>query len=304
MLARKSREDSPSSVTVAPSVLPSSPSLCLSICLSCVKELKATNETLKSLQTQLELAYATTTASSTCLIGGSVAVPPGVPGNSTLTAILETKDARIQTLERQVHLLESELQRIRDCGGRLREQLLHAVPSRSSDYPHQQHQHNVRYLSQLRPTSTSPLFAGHGHVNPGHDRQRQLHQNPNFRHHHYQNVPLPQHMRQIEPAALHGALNPHAHAFNKYDLSFRRQVSLTTSPVTATTFRYLEGHEITLDYLYHKIKDASARHDDAIFCKLIICEPIVTMMTTTVLICNQSHVVYCYSAYCFVTIGT
>ncbi|KAK0077378.1 hypothetical protein PV325_004023, partial [Microctonus aethiopoides] len=120
-----------------------------------MSELKATNETLKSLQTQLELAYASTASSGAPVagstgtssgfgsspyntiyntathFGGSVAVPDGIPGSTTLTAILETKDARIQTLEKEVSLLEAELQRIRECGGRLREQLLKAtaVPS-------------------------------------------------------------------------------------------------------------------------------------------------------------------------------
>lgn len=120
--------------------------------LACVvKELKTTNEALKSLQTQLELAYASTASSgqpiaggsiglgstsavSTAttaasgaggtVLGGSVAVPDGVPGSTTLTAILETKDARIQTLEQEVALLEAELQRIKESSGRLREQLL------------------------------------------------------------------------------------------------------------------------------------------------------------------------------------
>ncbi|KAG7200290.1 hypothetical protein KM043_017756 [Ampulex compressa] len=125
--------------------------------IACViKELKATNETLKSLQTQLELAYASTASSGAAVtggmgagiglgsvsgagaggtvLGGSVAVPGGVPGSTTLTAILETKDARIQTLEKEVALLEAELQRIKECGGRLREQLLKAtaVPSGGS----------------------------------------------------------------------------------------------------------------------------------------------------------------------------
>lgn len=61
------------------------------------------------------------------VLGGSVAVPGGVPGSTTLTAIMETKDARITTLEREVALLEAELQRIKECGGRLREQLLKAT---------------------------------------------------------------------------------------------------------------------------------------------------------------------------------
>ncbi|XP_070518308.1 PE-PGRS family protein PE_PGRS3-like [Cardiocondyla obscurior] len=149
------------------------------------RELKATNESLKSLQTQLELAYASTASSGQpvagggggisgisgiggisglagasviglgsvsggagaggcgggTVLGGSVAVPGGVPGSTTLTAIMETKDARITTLEKEVALLEAELQRIKECGGRLREQLLKAisVPS-SSDTEHQRQQ--------------------------------------------------------------------------------------------------------------------------------------------------------------------
>lgn len=71
-----------------------------------------------------------------------MAVPGGVPGSTTLTAILETKDARIQTLEKEVALLEAELQRIKECGGRLREQLLKAtaVPSSSGGGSAQQQQ--------------------------------------------------------------------------------------------------------------------------------------------------------------------
>jgi len=61
------------------------------------------------------------------VLGGSVAVPGGVPGSTTLTAIMETKDARITTLEKEVALLEAELQRIKESGGRLRGQLLKAT---------------------------------------------------------------------------------------------------------------------------------------------------------------------------------
>jgi len=138
------------------------------------QELKATNESLKSLQTQLELAYASTASSGqpvaggisglagasviglgsvsggagagVCgggtVLGGSVAVPGGVPGSTTLTAILETKDARITTLEKEVALLEAELQRIKECGGRLREQLLKAtaVPNSGGTIQQQQQQ--------------------------------------------------------------------------------------------------------------------------------------------------------------------
>lgn len=132
------------------------------------QELKATNESLKSLQTQLELAYASTASSGQpvaggiggfagsgiiglgsvsgiagagsggTVLGGSVAVPGGVPGSTTLTAIMETKDARITTLEKEVILLEAELQRIKECGGRLREQLLKATAVPSSGVQQQQ----------------------------------------------------------------------------------------------------------------------------------------------------------------------
>ncbi|EGI58230.1 hypothetical protein G5I_13663 [Acromyrmex echinatior] len=135
------------------------------------QELKATNESLKSLQTQLELAYASTASSGHpvggisglagasviglgsvsggagaggcdggTVLGGSVAVPGGVPGSTTLTAIMETKDARITTLEKEVALLEAELQRIKECGGRLREQLLKAIAVPNSGGTIQQQQ--------------------------------------------------------------------------------------------------------------------------------------------------------------------
>jgi len=69
------------------------------------KELKSTNEALRALQLQLEKAYQSNLQST-------ILNPP----NSTLTAILETKDARIATLEKEVALLEQELDRIRECG--------------------------------------------------------------------------------------------------------------------------------------------------------------------------------------------
>lgn len=104
-----------------------------------------TNESLKNLQAQLELAYVTSSSSSTgpgglatgALLSSSIAVPGGLQGNNTLNALLETKDARIQNLEKEVLVLESELQRIKESGGKLREQLLKAtvVPSGQS---HQQ----------------------------------------------------------------------------------------------------------------------------------------------------------------------
>lgn len=79
-----------------------------------------------------------------------MAVPGGVPGSTTLTAILETKDARIQTLEKEVALLEAELQRIKECGGRLREQLLKAtaVPSSSGGGSAQQQQQAITQQQQ------------------------------------------------------------------------------------------------------------------------------------------------------------
>ncbi|KAL3289037.1 hypothetical protein HHI36_003480 [Cryptolaemus montrouzieri] len=56
------------------------------------QELQAANETLRTLQTQLEL------------------VPS--PSSSTVRVLLDTKDARIATLEREVNLLESEVRRL------------------------------------------------------------------------------------------------------------------------------------------------------------------------------------------------
>lgn len=64
--------------------------------LACWQELKATADTLRALQAQLERALA-------------AAGLPGGSAGATLTAVLETKEARIATLERQVALLESEL---------------------------------------------------------------------------------------------------------------------------------------------------------------------------------------------------
>lgn len=60
------------------------------------QELKATADTLRALQVQLERAL-------------QAAGLPGGSAGATLTAVLETKEARIATLERQVALLEGEL---------------------------------------------------------------------------------------------------------------------------------------------------------------------------------------------------
>lgn len=57
-----------------------------------LQELQAANETLRTLQAQLEL------------------VPS--PSSSTIKVLLDTKDARIATLEREVHLLEQEVDRL------------------------------------------------------------------------------------------------------------------------------------------------------------------------------------------------
>lgn len=57
-----------------------------------VQELQAANETLRVLQSQLEL------------------VPS--PSSSTVKVLLDTKDARIATLEREVALLETEVDRL------------------------------------------------------------------------------------------------------------------------------------------------------------------------------------------------
>lgn len=57
-----------------------------------VQELRAANETLKTLQSQLEL------------------VPS--PSSSTVRILMDTKNARIATLEREVALLEREVHRL------------------------------------------------------------------------------------------------------------------------------------------------------------------------------------------------
>lgn len=77
-----------------------SPTLCVWLC----QELRATNETLRTLQMQLEKAIHTPS-----------------PSSSTYKAIMETKDARIATLEKEVALLEREIQRamLRESGSSL-----------------------------------------------------------------------------------------------------------------------------------------------------------------------------------------
>lgn len=73
-----------------------------------IQELKSTNETLKMLQKELEKAYEHSRNV------GSGPAGCNIYTNSTLTAILETKEARITTLEKEVDLLEKELSRIRE----------------------------------------------------------------------------------------------------------------------------------------------------------------------------------------------
>ncbi|XP_014228654.1 uncharacterized protein LOC106653645 [Trichogramma pretiosum] len=79
-----------------------------------------------------------------------------------LGALLETKDARIQTLERQVQMLEAELRRLKDCGGRLREQLARAVPVPSGGSAPQRRHGGLGGgpSMMIRPTSTSPTWPG------------------------------------------------------------------------------------------------------------------------------------------------
>lgn len=186
----------------------------VTLVLLVVKELKTTNETLKSLQTQLELSYATTATSgepvagnslnfgetnTATILGGSVAVPGGVPGSTTLTAILETKDARIQTLEKQVELLEAEHERIKDCSGRVREQLLRVISL---------------------PNNLNQSFMTTGVSNPFVDYRLNQHQSYAAQ----QQQAAMRHLKLIEPAAK-GGLILHAHNFNKLDANFKRQVS-------------------------------------------------------------------------------
>ena len=195
------------------------------------KELKATNETLKNLQTQLELAFASTAASTSCLYPGNANSPSRVLGTSTLTALLETKDARIKTLERQVQMLESENQRMKDSGGRLLQQLSRSVLARS--------QHSrIRHLSPPRPTSTSPLMFGSRVIHQNyHPHNHQLHHPLHHQHQiqdHHQSHHLhgSRHLKFTEPLTIGplggiegGALVPHSHNFSTHDLNFKCQVS-------------------------------------------------------------------------------
>lgn len=86
-----------------------------------VQELRAANETLRTLQTQLEL------------------VPS--PSSSTVRVLLDTKDARIATLEREVNLLEREVERL---GGGAME--LPLAASASSDLPQAPLKRQVSFL--------------------------------------------------------------------------------------------------------------------------------------------------------------
>lgn len=72
--------------------------------------------------------------------------------NSTLTAILETKDARIATLEREVKLLEQELDRHRDLGIRetfLTSPLLDPIPHSYHSQSHAYQQTQTGYKHQV-----------------------------------------------------------------------------------------------------------------------------------------------------------
>ena len=117
------------------------------------QELKATNEALRALQLQLEKAYHTS----------NLTQPVPAPPNSTLTAILETKDARIATLEKEVALLEQELDRIRECGvlGPARAVLL-ASPTLDLDYPTSYPSYPKLEINFKRQVS-APCSRGSGH---------------------------------------------------------------------------------------------------------------------------------------------
>lgn len=97
-----------------------------------VQELRAANETLRTLQKQLEL------------------VPS--PSSSTVRVLLDTKDARIATLEREVTLLEREVERL-GIGHQMMMMLEYplATPAPASSLPqlHQLPHH------QLLPAATS-----------------------------------------------------------------------------------------------------------------------------------------------------
>lgn len=110
-----------------------------------IQELKATNDTLRALQMQLEKAFHIQNS------GGQT--------NSTLTAILETKDARIATLEKEVKLLEHELDRQRDFGPRdyvTSPFLDHPLPSHSMGYKQQvsEEESGVFHVACRAPSDT------------------------------------------------------------------------------------------------------------------------------------------------------
>lgn len=81
-----------------------------------MQELRVANETLRSLQSQLEL------------------VPS--PSSSTINLLLDTKDARIATLERQVNLLEREVRRLGGASpeGLLTPDVLQVPPKRQVSF--------------------------------------------------------------------------------------------------------------------------------------------------------------------------
>jgi len=102
---------------------------CFFVCDLTTQDLKATNDNLKALQMELEKAYQTQNV--------------GVSSSGTLTAILETKDARIATLEKEVGLLEQELDRMRLYAGSSGHALDRSVQFAAA--PAFKHQVSIRY---------------------------------------------------------------------------------------------------------------------------------------------------------------
>lgn len=97
------------------------------------QEIKMTNESLKSLQAQLEMAYLSSASSSPgnlapglALLSSSVAVPAH-NNNVTSAVLVESREARIKSLEKEVQLLDAELKKYKGAGAKIKDQLSFAT---------------------------------------------------------------------------------------------------------------------------------------------------------------------------------
>lgn len=118
------------------------------LCELTTQDLKATNDNLKALQMELEKAYQTQNV--------------GVSSSGTLTAILETKDARIATLEKEVGLLEQELDRMRLYAGSSGHALDRSVQFAAAPaFKHQVSSHRTGHACDFGGHLMTPLVFHH-----------------------------------------------------------------------------------------------------------------------------------------------